>query len=254
MGSAVAVPGTQDVASSLGTSRASVSVSNDGTLLYSAGGSRYRLGWFGRDGTQRGTVGAIEQYIGLRLSPDGHEVLVTIRDAASGDLWRVDLTSGARSRVTSEGRGWYAVWSPDGQQVAFTGVNRREMLQAMNTRGGGEVENLSTFDVQVYPSDWSLDGKHLAYTANSQGTSDDVWLLAMTGRASRRRSCSRRSPSATRNSRPMASGWRLRRTKLDATTCTCRASRTRPFDGWYQAAAAVSAVGLGRPGVVVSSP
>ena len=85
-------------------------------------------------------MGAIEQYIGLRLSPDGHEVLVTIRDAASGDLWRVDLTSGARSRVTSEGRGWYAVWSPDGQQVA------------MNTRGGGEVENLSTFDVQVYPS------------------------------------------------------------------------------------------------------
>ena len=158
-----------------------MSVSNDGTLLYSAGGSRYQLGWFGRDGIQRGTVGAIEQYIGLRLSPGGHEVLVTIRDAANGDLWRVDLTSGARSRVTSEGRGWYAVWSPDGQQVAFTGVNRREMLQAMNTRGGGEVENLSTFDVQVYPSDWSLDGKHLAYTASSQDTSSDVWLLNMTG-------------------------------------------------------------------------
>ena len=46
MGSVVAVPGTEDVASSLGTSRASVSVSNDGTLLYSAGGSRYQLGWF----------------------------------------------------------------------------------------------------------------------------------------------------------------------------------------------------------------
>ena len=99
----------------------------------------------------------------------------------TGDLWRVDLASGARSRVTSEGRGWYAVWSPDSQQVAFTGVNRREVLQATNTRGGGEVKSLSTFDVQVYPSDWSLDGKHLAYTASSQGTSNDVWLLAMTG-------------------------------------------------------------------------
>lgn len=181
MGSAVAVPGTEDVASSVATNRASVSVSNDGTLLYSAGGSRYQLGWFGRDGTPRGIVGAIDQYIGLRLSPDGHEVLVTIRDAANGDLWRVDLASGARSRVTSEGRGWYAVWSPDSQQVAFTALNRREVLQAMNTRGGGEVQNLSTFDVQVYPSDWSLDGKYLAYTANSQGTSNDIWLLAMTG-------------------------------------------------------------------------
>ena len=169
MGSVVAVPGTEGVASSVATQRASVSVSNDGTLLYSSGGSRYQLGWFGRDGTPRGTVGAIEQYIGLRLSPDGREVLVTIRDAAAnGDLWRIDLASGARSRITSEGGGWYAVWSPDSQQVAFTALNRREVLQAANARGGGEIETLSTFDVQVFPSDWSLDGKYLAYTANSQ--------------------------------------------------------------------------------------
>jgi len=126
-------------------------------------------------------VGAIDQYIGLRLSPNGREVLVTIREAANGDLWRVDLASGARSRVTSDGGGWYAVWSPDSQQVAFTALNRREVLQAMNTRGGGEVQNLSTFDVEVFPSDWSFDGKYLAYTAISQDTSEDVWLLAMTG-------------------------------------------------------------------------
>jgi eukaryotic-like serine/threonine-protein kinase len=181
IGSVVAVPGTEDVASSVAANRASVSVSNDGTLLYSSGGSRYQLGWFGRDGTPRGTVGAVDQYFGLRLSPDGREVLVTIRDAANGDLWRVDLASGARSRVTSDGGGWYSVWSPDSQRVAFTAVYRREMLQAMNIRGNGEVQNLSTFDVQVYPSDWSLDGKYLAYTAVSQSTSDDVWLLAMTG-------------------------------------------------------------------------
>ena len=43
-------------------------------------------------------------------------------------------------------------------------------------------------------------------------------------------------PSATRNSRPMAGGWRLRRTKLDATTCTCRASLTRPLGGSCRAA------------------
>jgi Tol biopolymer transport system component len=127
-------------------------------------------------------VGTIDQYIGLRLSPDGREVLVTIRDATAGDIWRIDLASGARSRVTSQGRGFYAVWSPDSQQVAFTGVNQREALQAANARGGGEIQNLSTFvGVQVYPSDWSLDGRHLAYAANSPSTSFDIWLLAMTG-------------------------------------------------------------------------
>ena len=182
MGSAVAVPGTGGVASSVATQRNSMSVSNDGTLLYSSGGSRYQLAWFGRDGTPRGTVGASDQYIGLRLSPDGREVLVTIRDtAANGDLWRIDLSSGARSRVTSEGGGWYAVWSPDSQQVAFTALNRRDVLQAADARGDGELRELFSFDVQAYPSDWSLDGNFLAYTASTRDRSNDVWLLSMLG-------------------------------------------------------------------------
>ena len=42
---------------SRGTGRASVTVSNDGTLLYSTGGSRYQLAWFRPDGTALGTVG-----------------------------------------------------------------------------------------------------------------------------------------------------------------------------------------------------
>jgi Tol biopolymer transport system component len=148
-----------------------------------ARGSRYQLEWFGRDGTPRGTLGPIDQYIGLRLSPDGREVLVTIRDTtiASGDPWTLNLASGDRTRVTLEDSGWYGVWSPDSQQVAFTAVSRREVLNAKKTRGAGEVQNLLTFDAQVYPSDWSLDGKYLAYATNSPGTSMDVWLLAMTG-------------------------------------------------------------------------
>jgi dipeptidyl aminopeptidase/acylaminoacyl peptidase len=176
IGPVVALPGTGGVAFDAAAQRASVSVSNDGTLLYSSGGSRYQLRWFGRDGTPRGTVGTIDQYIGLRLSPDGREVIVTIRDAeGNGDLWRIDLASGARSRVTFEG-GWWAVWSPDSQQVAFTALNRRTVLQAVNVRGGGELQNLSTSDHQMFPSDWSFDGKYVVYATNS-----DVWLLPMRG-------------------------------------------------------------------------
>ena len=156
-------------------------MSNDGTLLYSTGGSRYQLAWFRPDGTPLGTVGAIDQYIGLRLSPNGGEVLVTIRDAAAnGDLWRVDLASGARSRVTSEGRGWYAVWSPDGQQIAFS-AQGGTTAQVTSARGAGEARRLWTSDVPVYPSDWSRDGQYLAYTESRPDTSNDVWLLSMTG-------------------------------------------------------------------------
>jgi hypothetical protein len=50
-GSPMVVPGTEDAASFSGTYRASVSVSNDGTLLYRTGGARHQLRWFGSDGT-----------------------------------------------------------------------------------------------------------------------------------------------------------------------------------------------------------
>ena len=33
----------------------------------------------------------------------------------------------------------------------------------------------------MYISDWSLDGKYLAYTESRADTSNDVWLLPMTG-------------------------------------------------------------------------
>jgi eukaryotic-like serine/threonine-protein kinase len=180
-GSLVSVPGTEDVSSFSATNRASVTVSKDGTLLYSTGGSRSQLAWFGPDGTALGTVGATDQYLGLRLSPDGRDAIVTIRDpAATGDLWRIDLARGTRSRVTSGGRGWYAVWSPDGQQVAFSamsGINP----QVGSARGADQGRSLWTSDVPVYPSDWSRDGQDLAYTETSPDASNDVWLFPMTG-------------------------------------------------------------------------
>jgi Tol biopolymer transport system component len=107
--------------------------------------------------------------------------MVTITDsAASGDLWRVDLARGARTRVTSEGRGWFAVWSPDAQQIAFSAPGGRSP-QATSARGDGQARTLWTSDFPVYPSDWSREGQYLAYTESHPNTSNDVWLFPMTG-------------------------------------------------------------------------
>ena len=181
-GAPSAIEGTDDVATTSATNRSSVSVSRNGSLLHSTAGSRYQLAWFERDGTRRETVGAIAEYIGVGVSPDGREALVTIRDdvAADGDLWRIDLATGARSRATSEGGGWWAVWGP-GNQIAFTSLRDRETLRALNTRGAGAVQTLSTSAGQMYPSDWSPDGTHLVFTANAPDTSTDIWALNLTG-------------------------------------------------------------------------
>ena len=160
----VSVPHTENVSSFGGTHRANVTVSNDGTLLYSTGGSRYQLTWFRRDGSPLGTVGTTEQYIGLRLSPGGGEVMVTARDpAAGGDIWRLDLTSGARSRVTSGGRGWYAVWSPDGQRIAFSspgGLNS-QIASAQRSRRGPEPVDIRQSGVpRRLVSRWAIPDLH----------------------------------------------------------------------------------------------
>jgi eukaryotic-like serine/threonine-protein kinase len=178
-GSPVSLPGTEDVSSFSGPGRSSVTVSSDGTLLYGTGGSRYQLTWLRPDGTTMGTVGAVDQFVGLRLSPDAHEAIVTIRDPAlSGDLWRIDLKRGTRTRLTSQNSGWFAVWSPDGQQIALSSQGGRDM-QIVSARGAGEARSLPSSNVPVYPSDWSRDGRYLAYTENAPSTSNDVWLLPM---------------------------------------------------------------------------
>ena len=179
-GELLTIADIEDIASSLGTNRVSVSVSNDGTLLYGTGGTRFRLAWFGPDGSPRGSVGEVAQYIGLRLSPAGSEALVTIRNAESGDLWRIDLTSGARSRIASGGGGWFASWSPDGQQVAFTTLYGKDVLAA-NARGDGQTDTLWNHGSRAFPGDWSGDGRYLAFAGAMPNASNDVWALALKG-------------------------------------------------------------------------
>jgi Tol biopolymer transport system component len=179
-GSPISLPGTEGVSSFPGTGRTSVTISADGTLLYSTGGTGFQLGWFKPDGTPLGTVGPVDEYISLRLSPDGNEALVQIRDpAARADLWRIDLARGGRDQLTSDGGG-SGGWSPDGQRIAFSLPSGLDP-QTMNSRGGGGARLPLNTDVQVYPSDWSREGDSLVYTESSADTSNNIWRWPMAG-------------------------------------------------------------------------
>ena len=92
------------------------------------------------------------------------------------------LGRSARSVHLIVGR-WYAVWAPDSQQVAFTALYRRHVLQTAKVRGGTTVENLSTFDVQVYPSDIAADGRILALTPASGAVQDLTLTVLMNWQA-----------------------------------------------------------------------
>jgi hypothetical protein len=176
-GPAVAIPGAGNALSFTGANRSTLSVANDGTIVYAAGTNRYQTTWFGRDDTAARNVGVADRYVGLRISPDGTEALTFVDDAVGNrDIWRMELTRGARDRVTSDNRGNYGTWSPDGQRIAFSGLTRQTLWEK-SARGDTGDHALLRSDYPMYPSDWSRDGKYLLYTQQNPGY--DLWALAI---------------------------------------------------------------------------
>jgi Tol biopolymer transport system component len=174
-GAPVTMPGTAGVGA--GANRSYVSVANDGTIVYASGSNRYQMTWFGASGAEVRGIGTPDRYVGLRISPDGSDALVFVDDAVGNrDIWRLDLTRGLRSRVTVDNRGNFGTWSHDGQRIAFSGFDRQTLFEKRAT--GDPVDlALQRFGHNVYPTDWSRDGKYLLFTQQSPGT--DVWVLSL---------------------------------------------------------------------------
>ncbi len=93
-----------------------------------------------------------DRYVGLRISPDGTEALTFVDDAVGNrDIWRMELTRGARNRVTSDNRGNFGIWSPDGQRIAFSGLTRQTLFEKSASGDTGDRALLRS-DYPMYPS------------------------------------------------------------------------------------------------------
>ena len=112
----------------------------------------------------------------LRLSPDGTRLMRTIVDPARGnpDIWVEDLARGTRLRITtSSNLDVSAVWSADGQQVAFrSSRGSTTNISIASADGGGTQHTRPCPGVVCEPTDWSSDGHTLL--VNSDG---DVWIF-----------------------------------------------------------------------------
>jgi Tol biopolymer transport system component len=162
-------------------------VSKTGVLAYQAWGAAPRLRWVDRKGQTVGTVGPPGLYQSLRLSPDGRKAAIEKKDPATGtsDLWIDELSREVMTRFTSEPvLESCPVWSPDGSEIAFIShgmapaVIRRKRLA---DSGGGEV--LVPAKGFPIPSDWSRDGRVLAYQKLDEKTGWDIWLQPVSGSA-----------------------------------------------------------------------
>ena len=147
------------------------------------------LHWFDRTGKSLGRVGPEQPYRAIRLSPDGKQVAVELADQQVGtrDLWLVDVSTNAISRLTSNpATDWRPVFSPDGSSLAFAsdraGVST--VFRASATAPGTDTVLYRDPDWGAFPADWSRDGTQLLVTLDgSRGRPRGMALVPAEGGA-----------------------------------------------------------------------
>jgi eukaryotic-like serine/threonine-protein kinase len=163
------------------------SVSANGVLAYQTGNTaNTQLVWFDRAGKRLGTVELPGEKLVPRLSPDGTQLALEHRDQQTGNLaiWLVELARGATSRFTFEAHHNYApVWSPDGSRIVFASIRggSANLYQKVSSGAVDEELLLKWGEGFSYPTDWSRDGRFIAYTSQNAKTQLDLWVLPLEG-------------------------------------------------------------------------
>jgi hypothetical protein len=167
---------------------ASFTVSENGILAYVSGVRQAdaKLLIFDREGKQIGSVGELDNYNGVRLSPDGQRVAADIFDAQSlqHDIWLFELARGIKTRFTFDpAADRFPVWSPDGNRLVFHNSRKGVFdLYQKAVSGAGSEEILFESKENKQPFDWSSDGRFIAYiTYGDPKTRGNVWILPMFG-------------------------------------------------------------------------
>jgi hypothetical protein len=164
------------VAEKIGTDAvglARFSVSRNGVLAYRTGDSGNRLLWLDRSGKELETAGGTGDYGNPAFSRAGDRLAFNVADARSGkfDIWVRDLARGVNSRFTfGAGLNICPVWSPDGSRIVFTseGEGISSLVEKPATGQGEEKLLLKSADGRVVATDWSRDGKYIAYSHRSK--------------------------------------------------------------------------------------
>ncbi len=166
------------------TQLASFSVSEAGMLAYSTGFiTPSRLEWFDRTGKPRGKATDVGDYVNFRLSPDGKKVAFTRVDLQThtSDIWLLDLgRGGIETRFTSHPATDTApIWSPDGTHILFRSDRAGGNFAFVKPVSGAESERqVGSFKINVsFPSDWSPDGRFIAFHGPAKQGSYDLSVI-----------------------------------------------------------------------------
>jgi Tol biopolymer transport system component len=156
------------------------SVANDGTLVYIANPPNpFDLQRIDRTGKQRTKIAIPGDSRAIAVSPDGRQA--TINRRTSG-IRLVDLDRNSEVRLTEAAGSGLAVWSPDGNQIAFgANINSVGGIYRKAANGSGKEELwLETPGDVPRLAQWTRE--FLLYTVVDPSTRGDIWYLPNPGK------------------------------------------------------------------------
>ncbi len=167
------------------TGAAHASFSDSGSLVYVPGGGALasrRLVWVDRDGREEALAAEPRAYTYPRISPDGSQVALDVRDQEN-DIWIWDFGRETLRRLTfGPSTDQYPAWTPDGPRLAFgsfRGGSANLFWKAAD--GTSTVERLTESENNQNPYVFSPDGKQLVYRETHPQRGNDLRVRSMDG-------------------------------------------------------------------------
>ena len=144
-----------------------------------------QLTWFDRAGHATGKLGPLGDHGNLELSPDGSRVAVAVVDRVrkTRDIWMYQTSNGERRQFTTDPaeENWL-IFSPDGARVAINAFGPEQSgLFVSPATGGQPREAVLTDPSGAWPVSWSPDGQSILFVTNGPKTSNDIWVLPLSG-------------------------------------------------------------------------
>jgi Tol biopolymer transport system component/tRNA A-37 threonylcarbamoyl transferase component Bud32 len=168
---------------------AGFAVARNGTLAYrtgdlGAGRGSHLLFAVTRAGAGR-TLGAEPGFYGNpRVSPDGRQIAMHI-NARPGfgpgsfpDVWRFDTASKVLTRVTADSSSNYALWSRDGERIAYTRMGDDSAVYWQPLYLTGQATPLVKVDRSIRALSLPRAGAYAALRVGDE-SNFDIWLVHM---------------------------------------------------------------------------
>ena len=168
------------------------SVSENGILAYQPAGATAgrQLAWFDRSGNKTSPMAEVGAYYDVRLSPDGRRLAFALGEPKS-EIWVTEPGRGLPMRLTFDPNtdSGVPVWSPAGDKILFSklqGGKAKAGIYEKASSGAGTEEVLlasDSSDVNLWPNDWSRDGRFILYSRGEPppSTRVELWVLPLVG-------------------------------------------------------------------------